>query len=395
MCSWQHVARVRATVNESPGLQDAADRKSTMRPSVRTATAAFLVAPAVFVGACAARGPRPPSSPGSAVPLRVLAQRRGLAIGSAARPAIVAVNPRYREVLAAEFNMVTPENEMKWPTVEPAPGRYDFRAADALVRFAERHHMAVRGHNLVTGGDKVPSWVLRVHLSRSQLTAVFHRHVTTEVRHFRGRVAQWDVVNEALFGVGLDQTVMLRGLGPDYIDLAFRWAHDADPGALLFYNEDDIACDPCTGPFPPAAQQRKDDAIYNLVAGLKRRGVPIDGVGIQMHLNASPPNVAVLASFMSRLRNLGLQVAITEMDVRLPDATAGQQLGTQASVYADVLRTCLAAPNCKTFSVWGFSDAVSWIPTSLPGFGSADLFDRQYRPKPAYAALERVLETTS
>jgi endo-1,4-beta-xylanase len=321
-----------------------------------------------------------------------LAQGRGISIGSAARPELLK-NSRYRNTLATEFNMVTPENAMKWPTVQPKPGRYDFRAADALVAFAQRHRMVVRAHNLVTGGNNVPNWLLLGRFSHDELTNVLHQHITTEVSHFRGRVAQWDVVNEGLaVGGGLDDNLWLRGLGRSYIDMAFRWAHEADPNVLLFYNEDDIACDTCNGPFPAAAQEQKDNAIYNLVAGLKGRGVPIDGVGIQMHLSASPPNVTTIANFMTRLRGLGLQVAITEMDVRLPNAHTRQDLDREAEVYGDVLRTCLAAPNCKTFVTWGFTDAVSWIPTALPGFGTAALLDRNYRPKPAYYALQRVLQ---
>jgi endo-1,4-beta-xylanase len=329
---------------------------------------------------------------GAGTPLRVLAHRRGIAIGTAARPEEIARNSPYRRVLGREFDMVTPENVMKWPTVHPLRGHYDFGPAEELMRFARRHHMRVRGHNLLTGGNNTADWVLNGKFSGPELASIVHEHISTVVRHFRGRIAEWDVVNEALDVAGnLDQNLWLQGLGPEYIASAFRWAHEADPHALLVYNEDDIACDPCNGDFPTGLQRHKQDAIYNLVAGLKRKGVPIGGVGIQMHLWATPPNPADVAAFMARLRGLGLQVSITEMDVRLPDTHTDADLIRQADVYRQILRTCIAAPNCKTFVTWGFSDAVSWVPVYLPGYGTADIFDTRYRPKPAYFALQRAL----
>jgi endo-1,4-beta-xylanase len=316
-----------------------------------------------------------------------------MAIGTAARPEVMATNPRYQELLATEFNMVTPENVMKWPTIHPAPDRYDFSAADSLVSFAAAHHMLVRGHNLLTGGNNTADWVVKGQYSRQAFSAIVHDHIAAVVSHFRGQVVQWDVVNEALdFSGHLEDNLWLERMGSDYVDSAFRWAHQADPQALLFYNEDDVACDVCNGDFPYNVEQHRDNAIFDLVAGMKRRGVPIDGVGIQMHLWPSPPKASDLAAFMARLRGLGLQVAITEMDVRLADGRAQQDVGRQAEVYAEILRTCLAAPNCKTFVMWGFTDAVSWVPTYLSGFGHADIFDADYRPKPAYDALHTVLQ---
>jgi endo-1,4-beta-xylanase len=324
--------------------------------------------------------------------LRDLAHYRGIVIGSAVQPGLIANNPTYADVLGGQFDMVTAENAMKWPAVHPDPNRYDFTAADSLVAFAQQRHMAVRGHNLLTGGTNTASWVLNGTFSRPQLTSIVRDHITTVVSHFRGQVVQWDVVNEAIDVTGqLEANVWQRGIGSDYIDKAFRWAHAADPHALLFYNEDDVACDVCSGRFPLTLEQHRDEAIYNLVAGMKQRGVPISGVGLQMHLWSSGPDPAYLAGFFDRLRRLGLQVAVTEMDVRLPDSHPVRDLGRQADVYASVLRSCLAAPNCKTFVVWGFSDATSWIPSYIPSFGTGDLYDADYQPKPAYFSVQRVL----
>ena len=369
----------------------------------RIAVAVVVASGAFVVGSCAITG-RPPSAiepattatygprPRADGPLRDLARYRGIAIGSAAQPELIASNSTYAGVLGSQFDMVTAENAMKWPAVHPDPNHYDFAAADALVAFARQHHMAVRGHNLLTGGTNTASWVLNGTFSRAQLTTIVRDHITTEVSHFRGQVVQWDVVNEALDPTGqLEANVWQRGIGSDYIDKAFTWAHAADPHALLFYNEDDVACDVCSARFPVALEQHRDEAIYRLVAGMRHRGVPIDGVGLQMHLWSSPPDTSYLEGFFRRLRDLGLQVAVTEMDVRLPDSVASQDLGLQADVYSSVLRACLASSNCRTFVVWGFSDATSWIPSFIPGFGTGDLYDANYQPKPAFYALQRTL----
>lgn len=298
----------------------------------------------------------------------------GVRIGSAVDGRGLSLDPTYRTVLGAEFNAVTTENAMKWRSLEPSPGVYVWAGADQLVDFAEQHDQEVYGHTLVWHSD-VPSWV-SPEWPADRVRAALKNHVTEVVSRYRGRVWAWDVVNEVLDEDGsLRETLWLRKLGSDYIADAFRWAHAADPGARLFINDYGIE-----------GRTRKADALLKLVGELRRDGVPVDGVGFQSHLpwDASLPD---LTSNLRRFADLGLSVAITELDVRIKLPATPARLTRQAEVYREVLRSCLAIPACVSFTVWGFTDARSWIPGYHRGYGAACLFDEDFHPKPAYSAL--------
>jgi uncharacterized protein (TIGR03437 family) len=227
------------------------------------------------------------------------------------------------------------------------------------------------------------------------MAAVLQDHITTVVSRYKGQVFAWDVVNEAMSDgawSGLRDSIWYNqpgiGLsGTGYIEQAFRWAHAADPNALLFYNEYSIEA--------PGA---KFTAVYNMVKDFVSRGVPIHGVGIQMHLDTSGnPSSAGLAQNIQQLTALGLQVHITEMDVRLPVNTngiaSGANLQVEAQTYQRILTVCLQNPGCTAFQTWGFTDNYSWIPGSYPGFGAALPFDANYQPKPAFNAMLAALQT--
>ncbi len=313
--------------------------------------------------------------------LRVLAAPRRMLIGAAVAADTLRDDRRYAQTLARNYNAVTPENAMKWDTIHPEEHRYDFAAADSIVRFARRHGMAVRGHTLVWY-RQVPSWVTDRSWTRPELEQVLHDHIRRVVGHYRGKIAQWDVVNEAFDDQGqLRDSVWMQVIGPEYIDLAFRWAHEADPGAKLFYNDYDLE-------FPgPKAR-----AVNALVRDLQARGVPIDGVGIQAHeLTVRPPSRDKIEAALQEYADLGLDVGITELDVGIYLPSSPEKLDEQANVYTNVLDACLAVTRCRTFVTWGFTDRYSWIPGELPGFGDALPFDRSYQPKPALTSLRRGL----
>jgi len=307
-------------------------------------------------------------------PLRALAARRGVAVGASVLAASSLTDSSYASVLGTEYDLLTPENEMKWSALHPEPEVYEFAQADLDVSYARSHGMAVRGHNLAWWADN-PSWLTTVPYSRDQLIGILHDHIATVVGHFKGQVDQWDVVNEGLAG-GFWQD----HIGPDYIDMAFRWAHEADPAAKLFYNE--------TG---AEGLGVRSDAVYNLVRGLKQRGVPIDGVGLESHFDLNPPPMSDIAANMRRLNALGLETAITELDVRIRVPASAQDLARQGAIYNGLLSTCLAARNCRTFASWGFTDKTSWVPSAYPGYGAALPFDANYIPKPAYFGLRAAL----
>lgn len=319
--------------------------------------------------------------------LRALAQARGISIGAAVNVAALDSDPNYSRLLGYEFTMVTPENAMKFDQTEPEQDVYTFAAADKIVDFARSYGMQVRGHNLVWY-ENLPAWLTQGHFSRDQLLAILHDHITTVVSRYAAQVNIWDVVNEGIDDSGnLRDSFWLRALGPQYIDLAFRWAHQANPKAKLFYND-----------YGGEGLGRKSDAIYNLVKGLLQRHVPISGVGLQMHvfLDSAPAPSAVIAN-MQRLAALGLQVQITEMDVAVQNDARpmSARLTAQAGIYANMLHACLSVRRCTAFVMWGFTDRYSWIP-QVTGHPDAPLiFDTGYRPKPAYYALANALKTGS
>ncbi len=309
--------------------------------------------------------------------LRSLAQGRGIQIGAAVTARPLHEDAIYAQVFGREFSMLTPENAMKFGVLHPGTDRYDFSDADAIMKFADANAMQVHGHTLVWH-EQVPSWLTDVERTRDELIQVLQEHIWTVVGRYRGRVTTWDVVNEAIIGDGsLRDTLWGRGIGPDYIDLPFRWAHEADPQARLFYND-----------YGGEVLNRKSDAIYDLVQGLQESGTPIQGVGLQTHIGLeSPPDVEAFAANMNRLAALGLSVRVSEMDVRIREPITEEKLTAQARLYRDILAACLSAKNCEAFVLWGFTDRYFWIPTAYPGTGAALIFDEYYHPKPAYNAL--------
>ena len=235
-----------------------------------------------------------------------------------------------------------------------------------------------------------PTWLNIDSFTAEQLNALLEEHIAKVVGRYRGRVFAWDVVNEAFDESGaLKPSIWYDrpGIGlarksTAYIEQAFRWAHDADPQALLFYNDSGAE-----------TTNAKSDAIYAMVKDFKQRGVPIDGVGMQMHIFDLHADSEGISRNIARFTALGLQVHITEMDVAVPLDAAGHasasDLARQADIYRAIASACLAHPGCTAIQTWGFTDKYSWIGWKTKGAkGNALLFDRYYAPKPAYAALE-------
>jgi endo-1,4-beta-xylanase len=308
--------------------------------------------------------------------LRAYAAQQGKLIGVAVNNGLVR-EAEYAEVLAREFNLLTTENAMKWSLIQPERYRYDWAGADELVNFAIANGMKVRGHTLIWQ-QQMPDWLKYQDWSREELLTIMKEHITNVVGRYRGRVDIWDVVNEAIIQKGVIFTPFWsKRLGTDYIDLAFQMAHEADPDALLFYNDynaDDMGV--------------KSDGVYALVKGMKERGIPIDGVGMQFHIELNYlPKLDEVSQNMKRLGELGLQVHITELDIRIKGSPTPELLEQQAQNYRDILNVCLNEPNCTAFIMWGMTDKYSWIPQTRQGYGSALIFDENYQPKPAYQAL--------
>src|SRR5262245_39407554 len=336
-----------------------------------------LAAAVLALVACGSKSGSTPTSPTTPVtdpdPLRAAASAAGRLVGAAVQSSFLN-DPRYSAVFSRHFDYVTAEYEMKWDPIERTRGSEDFSGGDAIAAYAAAHGMQVKGHALVWH-QALPSWVAG--LSSADLRAEFERHIGSVASHYRGRVVAWDVVNEAVDDTtfGLRDSVFRQKLGDRYIADAFRLAREADPQALLFYN--DYAGEGLGG---------KSDAIYELVKGLLAQGVPIDGVGLQMHVRAgAPPADASVAANRRRLAALGLRVELSETAVRvgrLGGATAAN-LDRQRSIYRSMVAVCVAEPACHAITFWGFTDAHSWIYSTF-GADAPLLFDTQYAPKPAF-----------
>jgi endo-1,4-beta-xylanase len=312
--------------------------------------------------------------------LRSLADAHSRLIGSAVNTTVLASSPAYAAVLASQFSTVTPENVMKWQLVEPERGAFDYAAADRLVVFAEAHAQVVRGHTLVWH-NQLPRWVTDSGFSAEDLAAVLQEHITQEMDHFRGRIYAWDVINEPFNDNGTwRDSIWYRGMGPQYIAQALQWARAADPDARLYIND-----------YNTEAIGPKSDAMYTLVQDLLARQVPIDGVGFQAHLSTQYAFPANFSANLQRFADLGLDVAVTEADVRMPLPATETKLGKQAEYYRQLLQSCLSVDRCASFSIWGFTDAHSWVPTAFVGQGAATPYAEDMQPKPAYFALRDAL----
>lgn len=324
----------------------------------------------------------------SDAPLRDLASKRRLMVGTAAEPWLFP-EPGYSETLSAQFNLIEPENGMKFDQIHPRPDSdpnpYNFEGPDQLVRFAQQHRMKVRGHTLVWHNQQ-PRWVTGGKLTEQQLNQTLHDHIETVMKRYSGKIYAWDVVNEAFNDDGSLRTTVwfnrpgigLANEGTRYIEQSFEWARKADKRSKLFYND-----------YGAETINKKSDGIYEMLKDFKNRKVPVDGIGFQMHCDMNFAKPQVLDSFkanMKRFAQLGLDIHITELDVRIR-SNSPEALQEQATAYRAILDACLSEPKCKVIQLWGFTDKHSWIPHQFRGEGWALLWDESYKPKPALEAV--------
>jgi len=311
--------------------------------------------------------------------LRALADKQGIMLGAAAgTPFFGRDSMVFRTHLKQEFNVLVAEYQMKFGQLQPTRGDFNWAASDRMIEYADANSMKLRGHCLVW--HKEAAWLATTEFSRAEMFAILKEHIHSAVGRYKGRIPQWDVVNEAISNnpdSTYRDTFLFRRMGIEFIDSCFRWAREADPDVQLFYND-----------YWNEGLGVKSDKVYNLVKDLKERGVPLDGVGLQCHFRYdSLPSFADMDANIKRLAQLGLKVAFTEVDYRLPLPATPEALAKQKEDYQGTLAVCLANPNCKTFVIWGVTDAYSWIPASYPGWGAGLLLDSAYAPKPAYEGI--------
>lgn len=303
--------------------------------------------------------------------------------------ALVADAP-YAALLAREVSQVTPESAMKWGVLHPEPDVWDYAQADALVAFAEENRQSVRGHTLVWHIE-LPSYVSA--LTAVDMDAALRAHISSLVGRYAGRIAIWDVVNEAMSDTGELRGIKASSphpfyekLGAAYIATAFNAARAADPTAKLAYNDYGIE-----------GMNPKSDAVYALLASLKAQNVPIDVVGMEFHITAYQTasfalTEAQIRQNIQRFAALGLEVQITELDVRLADLVgdATTRLGYQAEIYRAITAICASEPGCTGLTTWGITDKYSWIDEQ---YGADDplLFDDLLAKKPAFEGVREAM----
>jgi endo-1,4-beta-xylanase len=315
-------------------------------------------------------------------------------VGVAVSPAALQ-NPAEVALILQQFNSLTPENDMKMGPIHPEENRYNWAPADAIVDFAQAHKLRVRGHNLCWH-EQTPKWLFKntdgSQVSKAVLLKRLHDHIDTVVKRYKGKLYAWDVVNEAIAD---DSTQFLRNsdwykiCGEDFIAEAFRYAHAADPSAVLFYNDYNTE------------RPEKRERIYKLLKKLKDAKVPIDAVGLQGHWSLYEPTEKDLRTTIERFASLGLKVQVTELDVSVypwekdrrakrpgesdaytPDMQARQT--AQYAMFFKVFRDYKSVLTGVTF--WNISDHYTWLDT-YPVAGRKNhplLFDENFKPKPAY-----------
>lgn len=303
-----------------------------------------------------------------------------------------------RALIVREFNSITPENDMKMGPIHPAQGVYNWEPADEIVRFARANHLKVRGHNLCWH-EQTPGWIFRTTggqlVSRDTLLARLKSHINTVVKRYAKDIYCWDVVNEA---VADDTTKLLRDskwteiIGPSFIDSAFWFAHRADPGAALYYNDYNVV------------RPDKLKRVVTLVSGLIKRGVPISGVGIQAHWSIYEPSMIELENAIKAFSDLGLKVQFTELDIsvfpweknkrKLQSSDQltykGEISKKQSIVYRNIFNVFRKyRDDIAGITFWNLSDKDTWL-DHYPVEGRKNyplLFDTTLHKKPAYQAV--------
>lgn len=310
---------------------------------------------------------------------------RKLPIGAAVSIYPLMTDTQYRQTVGREFSIITPENSMKPQFIHPQKNLYTFADADSVVEFAQKNQIMVHGHALVLSKAN-PQWMQKT--PENQRKQLLTDHITEVVSHFKGKAAEWDVVNEPLSEDGVDYNPDRKGIrkqlwfdsmGEEYIDVAFKATKLADPNAKLYLNDFGIEKD-----------GERWDAIVSLVQRLQSRGVPIDGVGFEAHVYHEPDLIdpVVLSQHIQTLAGMGIVSRISEIDV------LGDKSEVQAKQFADVLKVCLAQPTCTSYTTWGVSDRYG--STTLSDrypitLGDSLIWDAKFNPKLSLSTLQNIL----
>ncbi|SBT37011.1 non-reducing end alpha-L-arabinofuranosidase family hydrolase [Micromonospora auratinigra] len=321
-----------------------------------------LLAGAVSVVTVAAAAVMMPSAEAAASTLGAAAAQSGRYFGTAIAAGRLG-DSTYTTIAGREFTMVTAENEMKPDATEPQQNVFNFSAGDQIYNWATGRGMKVRGHTLAWHGQQ-PGWMQN--LSGSALRSAMINHINGVMGHYKGKLAAWDVVNEAFNEDGSRRQSNLQATGNDWIEVAFRTARTADPSVKLCYNDYNIE----------NWSYGKTQGVYRMIQDFKSRGVPIDCVGLQTHFTGGSSLPGNFQTTLSSFAALGVDVALTEVDVT----------NASTSQYAGLTQACVNVPRCIGITVWGVRDSDSWRSSESPL-----LFDGGGNKKAAYTSVLNAL----
>ncbi|MDX3502211.1 endo-1,4-beta-xylanase [Streptomyces sp. ATCC51928] len=333
-------------------------------PGVRRKTRSLLLALVISALGASAALVAPPEAHAAESTLGAAAAQSGRYFGTAIASGRLG-DSTYASIANREFSMVTAENEMKIDATEPQRGQFNFSSADRVYNWAVQNGKEVRGHTLAWHSQQ-PGWMQS--LSGNDLRQAMIGHINGVMAHYKGKIVQWDVVNEAFAdgSSGARRDSNLQRSGNDWIEVAFRTARAADPSAKLCYNDYNVE----------NWTWAKTQAMYSMVRDFKQRGVPIDCVGFQAHFNSGSPYNSNFRTTLQNFAALGVDVAVTELDIQ----------GASPTTYADVTHDCLAVERCLGITVWGVRDSDSWRPEHTPL-----LFNNDGSKKAAYSAVLNAL----
>jgi endo-1,4-beta-xylanase len=354
----------------------------------------LLIVLAILIGGCDQSAQvDPPNSGTPSVGLKALAEFPvGVAVPAGKADNSLLGSPQRQAIVATHFNSLTAENIMKMGYLQPDRGSFHFADADALVAHAKAQGMIVHGHALVWH-NQAPLWMDEFAGSPDEFRAVLRAHIETVASHFAGQLQSWDVVNEAFTDDDVStyrDTSWYRNLGADYIEFAFRTAHAADPEADLYYNDYNLSGS--NGP-------QKLDRVLVMLDDFLARGVPIDGIGLQMHIDSDRPSLQDIHQSIARIVDRGVKVRLSELDVslnrtRLHTELTPELANEQRQRYADVVRLYLdTVPPAQRggITVWGITDGDSWIPGFHQRVDWPLLFNADFSNKPALAGFAESL----
>jgi endo-1,4-beta-xylanase len=319
--------------------------------------------------------------------LKTLAANHNIELGNFAIPSRTNEAP-YDYLLTSQFGLALVDNQPNWHFIDadlrPSPTTFNFSRIDQVVNYATAHNMAIQMHHFMWGDEKwLPDWLKNGGYNNEQLLNIIHDHISVVGGRYSGRVEEWSVVNEAF-----SRAQHLYGLhdwwadhigSQSYVDLSFIWARKADPHAKLLLND-----------FNDEIYSTTSNNMYDYIKSAKERGVPIDGIGMQMHIDAAKrPNKDEVISNMQRFGKLGVKVYVTEFDVNMNSVVGSSDYKNQlqAAIYYDMVRACIESRVCPSFSILGITDKETWY--NYIGSKNANPlpFDRNYNPKPAYYSI--------